>query len=185
MAQVYQPLGAEGFELCHPTRGEDFETFNQQINGTTRRTTWQAITVRLIHVDEGKQLAISDSPWLGSHALIFRREAIEKLGALLEPHGEFLPLRCPDAELLVFNPTRVLDALDEQASQLTRFSGGRIMSVARYAFIATAIADADIFKIPNLRVSPTFLSERIVQAWRLAGLRGLEFKRIWSAPDPG
>src|SRR5262249_56741073 len=93
MAEIYMPLSAEGFELCHPERQDDFETLNVQIDGTPRLAMWRPIPVRLVHEDAGKKLVGSDSPWLGSHALIFRRSAIDKLGALLEEHGELLPLR--------------------------------------------------------------------------------------------
>ncbi len=179
--EVYVPLSAEGFELCHPQRKEDFETFNAQINGTPRQMTWRPIPVRLVNEDEGKKLAESDSPWLGSHALIFRQPTVEKLGALLKQHGEILPLTCSEADLLVFNATRVLDALDEQASAVTRFSTGRLMRVSHYVFRTTAISGADIFKIPNLRISPTFVSERVVEAWSQAGLRGLVFSKVWSS----
>jgi hypothetical protein len=178
--EVYVPLSAEGFELCHPERHEDFETLNAQINGTPRGLTWRPIPVRLIQEDQGKKLAASDSPWLGSHALIFRQPAVDMLGALLTKYGEMLTLKCPEADLFVFNATCVLDALDEQASKVTRFSTGRLMRVTRYVFRATAIGGFDVFKIPNLRVSPTFVSERVVESWSLAGLRGLVFNKVWS-----
>jgi len=179
--EVYVPLSAEGFELCHPQHKEDFETFNTQINGMPRQMTWRPIPVRLVHEDEGRKLAPSDSPWLGSHALIFRQPPINQLAALLKRHGELLPLACSEADLFVFNATRIDDALDEQASAVTRFSTGRLMRVSRYAFRTTAVSGADIFKIPNLRISPTFVSERVVEAWSLAGLRGLVFNKVWSS----
>ncbi|HWU89493.1 MAG TPA: DUF1629 domain-containing protein [Kofleriaceae bacterium] len=180
MTEVYEPIGAEGFEFCHPERQDDFETFNVQVDGTRRRATWQSIPVHLVHEDRGKKLAASDSPWLGSHALILRRSPIEKLGALLQEYGEILPLICEEAELFTFNATRILDALDEQASSVIRFSSGRIMHVSRYVFRPEVIGDTDIFKIPNLRVSPTYVSERVVQAWASGGFRGLVFNKVWS-----
>lgn len=180
MAAVYVPAWAEGFELCQPQRQDDYETLHVQIDGAPRRNSWSPVAVRLIHDDEGKLLATSDSPWLGSHALVFRKSAIERLGSLLQSNGELLPLACSEADLSIFNATRVIDALDEQASSITRFSSGRVMRVTRYIFKAAVVADVDIFKIPNLRVSPTFVSERVVHAWTSAGLRGVTFDRVWS-----
>jgi len=180
MAEVYVPAWTEGFELCQPQRQEDHETLHVQINGVPRRNSWSPVAVRLIHEDEGKRLGISDSPWLGSHALIFRPRAIDRLGSLLQSNGELLALACSEAKLCVFNATRVIDALDEEASSITRFSSGRVMRVTRYVFRAAAVAEVDLFKIPNLRVSPTFVSERVVQAWTSAGLRGITFDRVWS-----
>jgi len=136
--------------------------------------------VQLVHDDEGRERVVSDSPWLDAHALIFRKSAITKLAGLLEEHGELLPLSCSEAELFVFNPTRVLDALDEQSSAMLRFSDGGIMYISRYVFRPEVVAGNHIFKIPNRRASPVFWDESAVRAWASAGLRGLEFKKVWS-----
>ena len=181
MTTVYMPLSSEGFEFCHPVDENDFETLKVQIDGTTRGQTWSPIQMRLIREDEGKSLLESDSPWLGTHALIFRKSAIEKLKSLLMEYGELLPVACPGAELAIFNPTHVVDALDEEASSVLRFSGGRIMRITRYAFRPEVVAGVEIFKIPSLRVSPTFVGERFVKLWHSSGLTGLEFKSIWSS----
>ncbi|WP_242396001.1 imm11 family protein [Anaeromyxobacter oryzisoli] len=172
MARVYVPLGGEGFELCQPERQEEFETVYVQIHGTARRQACRPIRMRLVHEDEGKELSTSDSPWLGSHALMFRRSVVERLGTVLEQYGELLPITCSEAELWIFKSTRVLDALDEQASSVLRFSSGRIMRVTRYVFRPEAVSGVEIFKIPNLRVSPTFVSDRFIQLWTSAGLHG-------------
>ena len=113
------------------------------------------IKVVIVREDAGEPLLESDSPWLGSHALIFREAPVERIGPLLEPHGELLPLSCPDAELWMYNPLRVLDALDEGASSAVRFSNGRIMRINRYVLRREVIRNAQIFKLSCFRVSPT------------------------------
>ena len=125
-------------------------------------------------------LAESDSPWLGTHALVFRRHALYDLEAILLSYGELLPVDCAEAELFILNVTNVQNALDEKTSGILRFSDGRVMRIARYAFRPDVISGVDIFKIPNLRVSPTFVSERFVERFKSAGLRGVVFKKIWS-----
>lgn len=177
---VYTPSPLEGYEFCHPVKQEDFENIHVQINGVPRAGGWSPVVMRLIQEDEGRKLLESDSPWLGSHALIFRPRAVEVLGPMLREYGELLPVACDGAELRIFNPTRVVDALDEAASSVLRFSDGRIMRISRYGFRADAIRGLLFFKIPNLRVSPTFVSERVVELWRAAGMRGLEFKQVWA-----
>jgi uncharacterized protein DUF1629 len=179
MSSVYVPYPSEGFELCQPLKQEDFETINVRVNGEHRKETWHPIAMQLIREDEGERLAPSDSPWLGSHALVFKRATLDALGAELRKHGELLPLLCSEEELVVFNPTRILDALDQKRSSVQRFNSGRIMRVSRYAFRPEAIEGVEVFKIPDLRVSPTFVSSRIVRLWTDARLKGLEFKRIW------
>jgi hypothetical protein len=175
-------MSPEAFELCQPRQQEEFERIIVEVNGERRRATWRSPAMRVITKDEGQELAVSDSPWLGSHALIFRQSAIATLGEMLTRHGELLSLDCADdASLSILNVTTVLDALDEDASTVLRFSDGRIMMVRNYIFRPHVIGDADIFKIPNLRMSPTFVSRRFVDAWESHHLRGLEFKRLWSA----
>lgn len=175
---VYVPLGAEGFEFCHPVDEGDFETLAAQTDGMRSGQTWSPLQMRLVREDEGKSLRESDSPWLGSHALIFRKRALQRVGAFLEEHGELLPAGCPDADLAIFIP-KVVDALDEAASSILRFSNGRIMRITKHVFRAEVVGETSAFKIPNLRVSPTFVGERFVDLWNSAGLTGLDFKRVW------
>lgn len=180
---IYTPLGADGYELCHPTNPDDFERINSEVNGVSRRSKWDPIHMDILREDEGKQLIASDSPWLGSHALIFRRSAISKLESELLTYGELLSLACTSADISLYNPTRVLDALDESASSVLRFPHGRIMMVQQYAFKEDAVRNIHIFKISNLRVSPTFLSQAFVDLWNASGLTGLEFQKVWSSSE--
>jgi hypothetical protein len=179
-ASIYTPVGLNGYELCHPVGQDDFERINVEVNGTPALSGWMPIPMRIVREDEGQELVLSDSPWLGAHALIFRSGVVEALGTMLRDYGELLPLACSEADVVVYNPTTVIDALDEAASSVLRFSGGRIMMIQRHVFRANVIGEIDIFKIPNLRVSPTFLSQRFVDRWKASGLNGLEFKHVWA-----
>jgi hypothetical protein len=181
---IYKPLGAGDSELCHPIRQDDFERINVWVNGIPRRSTWMPIPMRIIREDEGKTLVKSDSPWLGSHALLFRTSAVDALGPMLREYGELLPVECWDADILMYNPTRVIDALDEEASSVIRFDDGGLIMIRRHVFRADVVADIDIFRIPNFRVSPTFVSHRFVDRWMASGLKGLEFNQVWAAPSP-
>jgi len=178
-AGVYEPTGMDAFELCHPVSRDDFERVIVEIDGTPRQSSWRPMPVALIHEDRGRRLSAADSPWHGEHALVFRPRVIDVLGPLLRQYGELLPLLCQEAELVMYNPTQVIDALDEDQSSIWRFSDGSIMWIQRYAFRAEVIGDIDVFKIPNKRASPTFLSERFVDRWKASGLTGLEFKQVW------
>ena len=179
---IYTPLGTDGVELCHPVDQADFERINVSIDGAARQASWKPIQMRIVKEDEGKTLAPSDSPWLGSHALIFRSSVVYVLGALLRRYGELLPVSCPDTDLWIYNPTNVIDALDEDLSSVFRFDDGRIFMIGRYAFCPSVVADSEIFKIPSLRVSPTFVNHCFVDRWKESGLTGLEFKQVWAAP---
>ncbi|WP_038490990.1 imm11 family protein [Collimonas arenae] len=176
--KIFSIVPENGYELCHPIEQDGFENFNAKINGMRRAADWQPIAVKIIQEDEDVKLLTSDAPWLGSHALILRENAVIALRPLLMEFGELLPLTCDKADLVVFNPTSVLNAVDEDASSITRFSNGRIMHISRYAFFPEVVYGADIFKISNLRVSPTFVSQRFVAQWKSSHLRGLEFREV-------
>jgi hypothetical protein len=180
----FDPLGSGGYELCHPTDKDGFESVRLNINGVSRNESWSPTPVEIIHRNRGEKLLRSDSPWLGSHALIFRSSAIIGLGPLLRENGELLPLACVGAELMMYNPIKLLDALDENASSITRFDNGRIMRVRNYVFREEIVDGIDVFKIPNLRVSPTFVSQRFVDRWNELDLKGLDFAQVW-ANEPG
>jgi len=178
--KIYTPSSPDDYDLCHPLRQEDFDLINVLINGTPRLEVWKPIPMQIIHEDEGRNFSKSDSPWLGGQALIFRTRAVDALGSLLREYGELLPLLCDEADVMIYNPTRLLDALDEDASSVLRFNGGRVMQINKYVFRPEVIGFSDIFKIPNLRVSPTFVSQRFVDLWNSAELKGLEFRLVWA-----
>ena len=179
---IYTPLGLDGFELCHPVCQDDYARINVEIDGMPRQSNWKPIPVRLVRNDEGQELVESDSPWLGAHALIFRTKAVDSMGPVLRERGELLPLACSEADLWIYNPTLLADALDEAASSVLRFNDGRIMQIQQHVFRAAVVHEVDIFKIQSLRVSPTFVSQRFVDRWNRYGLKGLEFKQVWAWP---
>ena len=179
--KIYRPLGIDGFEQCQPVDPGGLHAIRQGANGQPRAGTWQPLPVEVVREDDdGGSFDESDAPWLGSYALILRRTAVEALTPILGAHGEFLPLACDDAELWIFNCTRVLEALDDANAVVERFPNGGLMRVATYAFVSSVIEDVDAFKITGLKNSATFVSERVVDTWRSAGLRGLEFQQVWS-----
>jgi hypothetical protein len=175
--KIYAINGSEGYELCYPEDRNDVGSIVTLINGSERRRTWSPIRMRIIKQDERGPLRESDSPWLGSYALIFRPRAVNALGSLLEASGELLPLAPANAGLQIYNPTYVVDALDEDRSKLTR-SNGDILIVYTYTFRPEVIRNLPIFKISNLRVSPTFVDESFVSLWKASGLKGLDFTQV-------
>lgn len=179
MISIYAPNGAEDFECVNAIDSEDYEVF-LRFDGTPRSATWKPIAVRRVRADERQAFNPSDFPWLGSHALVMRRNAVDALRDVLSSNGEVLPLSTDDGvELFVFN-AHVIDALDEAKSSLTTFPGtNRIMRIKKAVFIASSIDGVDLFRLPH-RASPTYVSARFVERVEALGLRGLNFRYIWS-----
>jgi hypothetical protein len=174
---VFSVIGAEGFQFCHPEDEADFDTIDALVNGTPRAKTWRPIRMRLINEDGAQRLTESDSPWLGSWALIFRRRAVDALGSLLIDFGELLPIDCPEAELYFYNPTVFLDALDFGRSDVIEVDSGVVQSIIRPVFLSNAIGDQQFFKLMGVASSGTYAGDRVVNRWEEAKLRGLKFTR--------
>jgi hypothetical protein len=179
--KIYLPLGIEGYELCQPLRTSDFEAINILVNGERRSDGWKPIAMQLVQEERGRKYLPSDSPWLGAHALILSDPARVALEPLLRRHGEVLALGHDGPALFAFNPLQVVDALDQKRSSVIRFADGRIMRINRHFFDSDALDDAALFKIPNLRVSPTYVTTEFVDLWRSAKLKGLDFREVWSS----
>jgi hypothetical protein len=175
---VFEPAVRPGFEWVLPVDDNDHE-FLWSLDGTPREDGWRPIPVSLLtEGEDGTPWSRADFPWLGAHVLILRERAVLALEPILRSCGELLPLDCPDAKLWLFHALTIADALDESASDITRYSDGEILAVERYAFHPDKIPDAPIFKVPQLLRGPLFLSEEFVnQASHFTGFAGTA---IWA-----
>ena len=182
--RIYKPRVSPGFEWVLPVRDADHE-YLWSLNGTSRRATWRPMPVaRLAVDDEGRPLAKADLPWLGGHVLVLRERAVATLAPLLDRYGELLPLACPDADLWLFNVLTVVDALDEENSELVRFDDGNILDVVRHEFRPEMAAGMAVFKVPQLLRGRLFVGDEFVEAVATAGLTGPEFMQMWPSVVP-
>jgi hypothetical protein len=180
--KVYTAVGRDGTELAHPINDSDFETLYLLPAGKPLLPSWSQVPMHLVRFEhDGSFLVASDAPWLGSHALVLKKGAVDAMRPILDANGELLPVQSEDTPLHLFNATRIVDALDESASAIVRFRDSqRVMRITKYAFRAAALANVDCFRIPQLRVSPIFMSERFIDAWSAARLTGLNFELVWN-----
>jgi hypothetical protein len=177
---IYKAAPPEGFEWALPVDDRDFEMF-ATFDGTRRESTWRPVRVGLLHDDEGGGAReTSDFPWLGSYVLVLRPRAVDSLGSILRSAGELLPLACDEADLWVLNHLHIVDALDENGSDIVRFSTGRVMTVERWSLNLDRLGSEAIFKVPQLMRGPLLFNESFVEAVAAAGLRGIEFNEVWS-----
>ena len=129
---------------------------------------------------KGQRLAPSDFPWC-SGALMLGARAKEKLGAYLERFGELLPLVCADGDFWRFNLMTVIDALDEAASNVLRATDeDRILRIRKHVFRASAVMDAEIFRLPPRKTNGTFVTDKFVARVSESGLVGMDFRQLWA-----
>ncbi|GAA0960243.1 hypothetical protein GCM10009558_078910 [Virgisporangium aurantiacum] len=104
-------------------------------------------------------------------------------------HGELLPLACADANLVVFNATRVIDALDEERSDVLRLGPAQILDIRRAAFRGELLTGSAVFKIPQMLFGPLYFTSTMVERIRATGLHsGVTFREVGARPgatNPG
>ncbi|MBK9263147.1 MAG: hypothetical protein IPM54_25505 [Polyangiaceae bacterium] len=126
----------------------------------------------------------SDSPSYGSDVLVLRRSAIDALRDMLDAHGELLPLEDEGGvELFLYNP-RALDAFDHERTVGSRDENGRIEMANNHVFIPSVVEGVDIFKQACPRAGTIYVSDRFVQRWKQAKLKGLDFTLAWDSDLP-
>lgn len=124
--------------------------------------------------------ALGNFPYLAGNLPVVDAEAWRLLGPLLEDHVEALPIPAPEPEwpdLFALNVTRIVDCLDEEASELSRF-GELILGIGHYALDEERIADVPIFRIPGYHLTAVFVSPEFRRVVDDAGLKGLVWKPL-------
>jgi hypothetical protein len=181
--RFYSYLGKTGYEILNCL---DWEGGNaiRELNDKPASSSWKPIRVERERGSLREGFRPSDSPWRTSSVLIFRRSAVDALRDMLDSHGELLPLEDKDGvELWLFHP-RSIDAFDHEKSKGSRLPDGRIEAAILHVFIPSKLESVDIFKHACPRGGHIYLSERFLQRWKQAKLKGLDFYVIWDSELP-
>ncbi|MBT9519294.1 MAG: hypothetical protein IV101_00240 [Dechloromonas sp.] len=180
MISVYKPIGSEGYELCQPAVSSDFLIISSMIHGDPLEGDRLPL-MQIIREDEkGKEYLRSDAPWLGGHALVFRDSVSNNLKELLGS-AKLYEFTCDSERLVLCDPPVVENAVIQDQSEIDRFSDGRIMQIRNYVFNPATLRDRCFFKINEMRVSPTFVTQEFVDFWVSNKFVGLDFNLLWTA----
>jgi len=159
----------EGQEWIFPADDDDYVTFFAMDGHVIRH--WRAPVMKLDTTDR----TYSDFPWLGEHAPILKKPAVDALAPVLVEYGQLLPLKGEEVWLL--NVTTILDALDQEESRIAYFDNGDILDIERPVFREEKIGTAEFFKLP-IRASAVYVTGGFVERVRRAELRGVSFARV-------
>src|SRR5690349_23543907 len=122
----------------------------------------------------------ADFPWDGYGNLCLRQTAIDVVGHVLKPFGEFLPLALGDEERVwLFHPIGVIPALDLNESSLETFPDGTVGNIDTFHFVEDLVGSRPIFRVPQ-RVRP-FVTDAFVDRVRSSNLTGLRFQLLWDS----
>lgn len=153
------------------------------LEGQPLTASWRPLPVEWILDEAGDdRRRITDCPELTPGVPVLSAQAIDALRPHLEAVGEILPLSHETHQYFALNVTNVVDALDEEHSDLVRFeSTGRIMLVKTFVFHESRLGPHSVFKDHRLARNTVFVTEPFVKAVEGAQLTGFRFRRIW--PD--
>lgn len=176
--QVYELVDADRFQTIGLKDRADRERF-YCVFGQGRRSNgnWTPPEMELLGSKEG--LAVGDFP--GSpYAPIFSERAVAALGDLLNDAGELLPVICGPSRYYAFNVLAIVDAVDEEKSEVFRVSSGKVVRIEKYAFHPHRVANLTLFNVPQLTsANYLFATDRCRSRAMEAKLLGMEFRTVW------
>jgi hypothetical protein len=154
------------------------------LHRTPLKDSWKPLQVSVLQFKRGKvdygALPPNDFPMVGGMP-IFSKRAVDSLGDMLSENGEVLPLLFEGKKnvYFAFNPLRLVDALNEEHSQLVRFEDGRVMLVERYEFQPDRLNRYVLFKIPQ-ETARIYVTDEFVNRVKETSLTGFLFRHLWS-----
>lgn len=123
---------------------------------------------------------IGDFAYLTAGALVARRQVVEKFPSALRSEIQLIPVAISGGkdEYYVLNVTNVIDALDEEGSEIKYFpSSRRVYRVTRYVFRESLLNDACLFKVPQLVRTDIYATPRFREFVEKEKLSGLLFEK--------
>jgi hypothetical protein len=141
---------------------------------TSLSETWKTLKV------VGRVAPFNDFPCLNMIYPAFSERACEKLGDMLEPNGELLPLDSISGRYFLYNITRIVDALDMENSVCDFWCEPptTAVDIDHFAFREKEIASLSIFRIYDLPMC-VFVTDVFARRVHEAGLNGFHFDMVW------
>lgn len=177
--QIYRIGSSEEGDSVGLEREDDWDAI-LDLTSDPVADTWTPLLATLYNEDSRghRPLVGSRMPSLHLGMLVLRDAAIDTVGPLMEPFGELLPLSCADARLALVHITRVLDALDENRSEIARVpETGSIITISRYAFSPNVINRGTAFVLPQW-TGDSFFTDDLVRSIDSYEFGGTEFESV-------
>ncbi len=152
-----------------------WEMLTYDVNGQSLRNRWPNLSVRTLQEDR----IGGNFPGMSGSLLVVDQKAYQVVQSIVSEFTETLPLTCIDDgydELVAINVTTVLDCLDHEQSDLTRFNDGRVMWVDKHVFDMECVKGVPIFKIVEHRLNRIYVNDDFKHAVEQNGLKGLIFQ---------
>lgn len=165
---------SDSFESFLLKSSKDEKTINRLMDCKSIGKAWAPLAIKIDQSMGGK----SDFPSMEGIP-VFSERAWRMLEPLIGRHVEALPIRHPKSDVFyAINVLEMVDALDRKKSVVDLYPNGKVMSIEKYVFKATAIRGKSIFKIPETHGVLVFVSEEFRSCVERSKMKGLIFKRL-------
>jgi hypothetical protein len=116
MAVFEIEFAADNYQMLVPVDEQDYDGSNLWATGERKLSSWKAPEMRW-SAKESSSESIPDITRINPALYAFNERATQVLGPLLSEYGELLLLPVGGEVWSVFNPTNVVDCLDQEKNQ--------------------------------------------------------------------
>lgn len=176
------PVPAAG---CEWVAVDHYRQLEKMLAAGSRRIPWWQWPIRAVHIPEGDEgpRAQVDAPWMGSHGIVVKPAARDRLKALFGEAVQYVPISgTPYRQLYYVHVHHLVDVLDEGRSEIVRFSPGPdILDITRHEFLSSIARAGPVFKLRQMPRGNVYLRGDVVDAIAASGLSGFAFEKVWSS----
>lgn len=177
--KIYRIQGDSDFIHVGYVHRPDLRLLNHVINDGASLDRGYMLDLEIGIPDEPNDWIATDCPYLSGYGLMLSDEAVSVSGAMLTDAGYLLNTSLPAADhYKLFICERLIDAVDQERSDLKRFPSGRVWWLRRYELRAELLQDMHVFRLKHRR-NMLFVSDQFVRLVQEHELTGFEFTEVW------
>ena len=177
--KIYSVMGDSDFIRVSYVHSPDLRLLNHVINDSAPLDRGYRIDLRVGLPDEPTDWIATDCPYLFGYGLMLSDRAVSIFGPLLTGAGYLLNTFLPAADhYKLFICERLIDAIDQEKSDIERFRDGGVWWLRRYELQKELLQDMHVLRLKHRR-NKLFVSDQFVRLAREHELTGFEFTEVW------
>ncbi|GAA5445404.1 hypothetical protein Misp06_03607 [Microbulbifer sp. NBRC 101763] len=164
------------YQILVPVDENDYDGSNLWVNGQLKLSSWHAPTMRWSEKEKESELA-PDIARINPGFYAFSNKAIGALGPLIEEFGELLKLPVDGKMYYAFNPTAIIDCIDQEKTEWRINRQGKRGRLIKIALTKSKLGNEEIFQLPEIH-SKLYVTEKLMEAIKEHNISGLVFKPV-------
>lgn len=177
--KIYYVLGNSDLILVNYVHSPDLRLLNHVINDGASLDRGYTLNLEIGLPDDPDDWIATDCPHLSGYGLMLSNKAVSVFGPVLTDAGYLLNTSLPRADhYKLFICERLIDAIDQERSDIKRFTNGGVWRLRRYELRAELLQDMHVFRLKHRR-NMLFVSDQFVRLVQEHELTGFEFTEIW------